>query len=203
MARKATDLLDVFRAEHPAPARGGAKSKEGSTPAKRGFAGMVLLPRQLLLGSAVVLLLLVFTFVLGLKVGSRDGSDPQTLAGARSGGSLSAVNTRDTQTKYTYVEARVPYMDPARHVANDPAILRASLVRTRGVPPELIWITDDITAQRLRVLLGPFTNSEKGVEFLRRYGLLTFKLGGVLPWKNPDYPVYASSDLPLNRLPLR
>ncbi len=200
MARKATDLLDVFRAEHPAAGgAGSARPKERAAPAKRDFAGMVLLPRQILLGSAVVVLLLVFTFVLGLSVGRSDGSG-EGVAGAKD---LSRVSPRDAQARLTYVEARVPYMDPARHVANDPATLRDSLVRTRGVSADHIWIADDVAAQRLRVVIGPFRGSEEGVEFLRRYGLLTFKLGGVLPWKSPDYPSYTVSELPLSRLPRR
>ncbi len=200
MARRATDMLDVFRAEHPAPGDG-ARSKERAAPAKRGFSGLVLLPRQILLCSAVVLLLLTFTFVLGLSVGRRDGSGD--VAGGAGGQSLSRDNPRGPQARLIYVEARVPYMDPARHVANDPATLVENLVRTRGVSRDHIWITDDIAAQRLRVLIGPFPGSEEGVEYLRKSGLLTYKLGGVLPWKNPDYPAYTPAELPVSRLPRR
>jgi hypothetical protein len=195
MARKATDMLEVFRTKVASPAASREASPAGEK--KRGFQGMVLVPRQIMLGSAVVVLLLVFTFVLGLSVGKRGD------VGA-GGTTLSAVSpTRGSDAKLTYVEARVPYMDPARHVANAPAAMRDNLARVRGVSPDHIWISDDTSNQRLRVLIGPFRDSEAAVEFLRRKGLFTHKLGGVLPWKAPDYRTYAACELPTSHLPQR
>jgi hypothetical protein len=198
MPRKATDLLDVFRHQRAQPARPAARAKEDE-PRRAGFQGLVLLPRHVLLGSAVVVLLLVFAFVFGVSVGGRrgQGSGPGVEA-AR----LTVEQPRD-DTRRIYVEARVPYMDPARQALNDPARLHASLVRQKGIPPERVWVTDELGAAQLRILMGPFPTQALAADYLHRAGYFTFSLGGVLPWKSPEYLWLSERELPRQHLPAR
>ncbi|MFM8385694.1 MAG: hypothetical protein ACKOCB_02565 [Planctomycetia bacterium] len=193
MSRKAPDLLEALRAPSAAPK---------PPPVRRvreAGAGVVLATRQLMLGGAMMVLLLVFSFVLGLSVGRRGergeaGNSP----------SLSRQAPRDLSgPRLVYVEGRVPYMDPARQAVNDPGRLRDTLVRQKGLPEDRVWVMDDLAAAMLRVVVGPFPSEAQAAEFLRRAGLFTFRLGGVLPWKAPDYLWMHEGELPSQRLPLR
>lgn len=204
MPRKATDLLDVFRQQRAEPARSAPRAKDPE-PRRQGFQGLVLLPRHVLLGSAVGVLLVVFAFVLGLSLGKRDGGGPR----ASQQGSLSHVSGGKFEERATdnvrrvYVEARLPYLDPVRKAVNDPGTLRATLVRTKSVPPERIWLLDDLASAQLRILLGPFPAQEQAAEYLHRAGFFTFRLGGVVPWKDPEYLLLTERELPLQHLPNR
>lgn len=199
MPRKATDLLDVFRQQRAEPVRSAPRAKDPE-PRKQGFQGLVLLPRHVLLGSAVGVLLVVFAFVLGLSLGKRNSAGPR----GSGSGPLSRLEERPTDAvRRVYVEARLPYLDPVRKAVNDPGTLRATLVRTKNVPPERIWLLDDLASAQLRILLGPFPTQEQAAEYLHRAGFFTLRLGGVVPWKDPEYLLLTERELPLQHLPNR
>jgi hypothetical protein len=203
MPRKATDLLDVFRHQRAEPARGAPREPKAApreaAPRGAGFQGLVLLPRHVKLGAAVGVLLLVFAFVLGLSLGR-----PEKARATRDGAALSAVTARDTDpTRRIYVEARVPYMDPVRKTVNDPAHLRRTLAAQKGIPEAQVWLTDDLAAVQLRILVGPFPNQAQAADFLLRRGFFTLRLGGVLPWKDPEYLELSERELPPTHLPSR
>jgi hypothetical protein len=197
MARKSTDLLDVFRAEKRVAESGPARPSPKAPREKRSFEGLLLLPRQLLLGGSVLVLLLVFAFVLGLSVGRR-GAEGDAAA-------LSAQIRRDAApTKRAwFVVGRVPLVDPVRQAANEPLRLYGDLVHAKGVSADRIWIQDDPTRQHLQVLLGPFTDKRQATDFLMRANLLVARLGGVSAFQSPEYRQLGPDELPPTRLPTR
>lgn len=209
MSRRATDLLDVFRAERPDPGRGaagraaaesGSAKPAGASAAKRAFEGLYLVPRQLLLGSAVVVLLLVFAFVLGLSVGRR-GSASGSTALAR-GEPRAGVESPADETR-VFVLARVPYVDKTRATRNEPPALQRSLVELRGVPLERLWILDEPASQGWLLVLGPFPDKPRAAEFLRDKTLTRAKVGGVYPFESAEYRSLPVSGMPKDRLPAR
>ena len=131
MARKATDLLDIFRfsgessdggGKPPAKkSRGGAKRKKAGKQ-KRSFDGIFLNGRQLLLASSALLLLLVLSFTLGLATG-RPGGGGETSELARSSGTRLAIR------------ARLPVVDPATRKAIRPAQVGERLTQDYGIDP--------------------------------------------------------------------
>lgn len=197
MSRRSHDMLDALRAPTPAPRQ--AAAPRARAQAAGGGAGVVLLPRQMWIAGALVVTLLAFTFMIGLSVGRR--GERGEAAGTPS---LSRETPRDLSgPRLVYIEGRVPYMDPARQAVNDPGRLRDTLVRQKGLPEDRVWVMDDLPAAMLRVVVGPFPSEAQAAEFLRRTGLFTFRLGGVLPWKAPDYLWMHEGELPTQRLPLR
>ncbi|MFM8980957.1 MAG: hypothetical protein ACKOSS_10925 [Planctomycetia bacterium] len=197
MGRKSSDMLEALRAPSPAPRPAPAPRARASEGA--GGASLLLSRRQMSLAGALVVVLLAFSFVLGLSVGRR--GERGTAGGTPS---LSREAPRDLSgPRLVYIEGRVPYMDPARQAVNDPGRLRDALVRQKGLPDDRVWVMDDLAAAMLRVVVGPFPSEAQAAEFLRRTGLFTFRLGGVLPWKAPDYLWMHEGELPTQRLPLR
>src|SRR5262245_31965965 len=180
MPRRTTDLLDVFRAERPSPGGRPAGDAAPSGP-KRTFEGLFLVPRQLLLGSCVVVLLLVFAFVLGLSVGRR-GTPPPSNA-------LQGNTPRTTRPAEVghYVVGRVPYVDAARQARIAPAVLRDRLVENYGVPTERIWVRDDADGKQWRLYIGPFASQQQAMEFLMKHTLIKAKLGPGYPFETPVY----------------
>lgn len=210
MSRRATDLLDVFRAERPEPGRAsssrgtgerGPEKPAAASAAQRAFEGLFLYPRQLLLGSAVVVLLLVFAFVLGLSVGRRGGAAASTAALARSEGRTGLEAPAD-ETR-VFVLARVPYVDKGRATPNEPRALERSLVDLRSVPPERLWILDEPASQGWLLVLGPFADKPRAAEFLRDRTLTRAKIGGVYPFESAEYRSLPVAGMPKNRLPSR
>ena len=112
MARKATDLLDVFRYgegdDGEGRAAGGrtaskARPSKGSRRAARkraGFDGMILTRRQVILGASVCCLLVALSFVLGLSAGSPGGDTPAASRTTPAGAGI-------------IVRGQLPAMDPA------------------------------------------------------------------------------------------
>lgn len=204
MTRKATDLLDVFRAERTPPPRSGGAAprgagREGSEAGvRRTFEGLFLHPRQLLMGSCVVLLLLVFTFVLGLSVGRR-GKEP-----AAPGAALARTAELETSEQLgLYVVGRVPYMDKRGLKPNDPETMVKDLGRFRGVEREQIWISDEKASQSWVVILGPFADERRAREYLGSHNLTRALLGGVYPFERPDFRPLPARVLPAQRVPSR
>lgn len=201
MTRKATDLLDVFRAERPSAARPASAraTGEGAPPReRRAFEGLFLVPRQLLLGSSVVLLLLVFAFVLGVSVGRRGGAADGAPALARA-----AQRDDAGPALRTYVVTRVPYVDKRGPSPNDPQRVAASLTEYRGVELERLWVTDEPKAEAWRLILGPFRDEREAREYLASKNLTRASLGGVRPFERPDFVALPPEVLPRERLPRR
>jgi hypothetical protein len=197
--RRTTDLLDVFRDR--GAGRSG-KPEEAAAPKapKKPFDGLFLLPRQLLLGSSVVVLLLVFAFVLGLSMGRRSGSG--------SGQALQANAPRaddpEANVRRVYVLGRVPVTSATGLAANEPVKLRDVLSSDRfGVDPERIWIAADRNdAQQWILILGPFATEKQATDYLSSHRLTTARLGGShAPFQRPVYRNWLPSELPRTRLP--
>ena len=199
MARRTTDLLDVFRD------RGAGRSGKAEEPAapkapRKPFDGLFLLPRQLLLGSSVVVLLLVFAFVLGLSMGRRSGSG--------NGQALQANAPRaedpEANVRRVYVLGHVPVTSTTGLAANEPAKLRDTLTSDRfGVDPERIWIAADPNdPQQWVVFLGPFANQKQVTDYLNVHRLTTARIGGShAPFQRPVYLNLLPAQLPKTRLP--
>ncbi len=169
MARKATDLLDVFRFSSEdgggkRPKRrsrgnskgGGGRSKgaKKKSRAKRTFEGIFLNARQLLLASSALMLLLVLSFVLGLATG-RGGEE--TPAIQRSHGALIAVR------------ARLPVVDPATRRSVRPSAVEKRLSQDYEIPSRNIRIQRDGT--ELVIEIGPFHSEAQAKRFIERSGL--------------------------------
>lgn len=199
MARRTTDLLDVFRD------RGAGRSGKPEEPAapkapKKPFDGLFLLPRQLLLGSSVVVLLLVFAFVLGLSMGRRGGS------GGTEALQANAARAEDPEAnvRRVYVLGRAPVTSATGLAANEPAKLRDLLASDRyGVDPARIWIAADPNdSQQWIVFLGPFAHEKQATDYLSSHRLTTARLGGShAPFQRPVYRSLLPAQLPRARLP--
>ena len=195
MARRTTDLLDVFR-ERPQPPR--PTPKEPGTP-RRPFEGLFLYPRQLLLGSSVVVLLLVFAFVLGLSMGRRGASESTAALQGAAGRTPSPVVVE----RQVYAVGWVPYVDAGRQIDNEPARLFDWLVKHKSVAPETAWVTDYPNGKQWALILGPFVSERSAMEYLVRHGLVNSRVGGVAPFENVAYKHYLPSQLPSTRVPAR
>ncbi len=208
MSRRSTDLLDVFRSERAQPGRGAAGRASDRGPdaepragaGRRAFQGLFLEPRQLLLGSSVVVLLLVFAFVLGLSVGRR-GATPGAAALARTEGREAAGLLGDDTR--VFVLGRVPYMDMTRATQNEPQTLFRSLTEMRTVPADRLWILDEKESQAWVVVLGPFPDKPRAAEFLRQLNLTRARVGGSYPFEAPEYRSLPVAGMPRERLPAR
>jgi hypothetical protein len=197
MARRTTDLLDVFRD------RGTGRSGKPEEPAqpkapKKPFEGMFLLPRQLLLGSSVVVLLLVFAFVLGLSMGRRGGNSTQALQA-----NTARAQEAESNTPGVYVLGRVPVTNPGGLKRNEPTAIRDMLTADRfGVDPARLWIAADPNdAQQWILTVGPFANKKQAADYLMSHRLTTARIGGALPFERPGYRNWTPAQLPRTRLP--
>jgi hypothetical protein len=197
MARRTTDLLDVFR-DRGASGRGGKPEPAPSAnPEKKPFEGVFLFPRQLLLGSSVVVLLLVFAFVLGLSMGRRSGGDGTEALRADAPRSADAAPVRRV-----FVLGRVPLTNPTGLAANDPKKLYEALTSERyAVDPARLWIDKDPNDAQWRIYLGPFTTQQEAADYLMNHRLTRGRVGESYPFQAPSYRNYLPSDLPRARLP--
>jgi hypothetical protein len=198
MARRTTDLLDVFR-ERPQPVRPTPAAPRSPSGPRRPFEGLFLYPRQLLLGSSVVVLLLVFAFVLGLSMGRRGASNPADMLQANAGRTTQPAAVEPQ----VYALGRVPYMDAGQQRTNEPQRLHDWLTGAKRVAPETAWIADDPDGRQWFLLLGPFATKGKAMEYLVRHSLVSSRVGGVAPFENVTYQSLLPSQLPRERIPSR
>jgi hypothetical protein len=198
MARRTTDLLDVFR-DRGASGRGGKpETAPSAKPEKKPFEGLFLYPRQLLLGSSVVVLLLVFAFVLGLSVGRR-GS---TTGGSALQGVASRADDAEAHVRRVYVLGRVPFTNATGLAANEPRQLFDALTSDRyGVDATRLWIAADPNDEQWVVILGPFATEKDAADYLMSHRLMRGRVGATYPFQTPAYRSYLPSDLPRTRLP--
>jgi hypothetical protein len=174
MARKATDLLDVFRfnneeeeggheskqrrkaAARAASAAGKTKAATARKKKSRGASdGITLSARQLLLASCAGVLLLVLSFTLGLATGSPSGSAPTEAPLAR-------------QT-LVMIRATVPLVDPASRQKADPERIRRQLMHEFPIKSQHLQIHEE--GAHLVLEIGPFTSEQKADAFRRSTGL--------------------------------
>jgi hypothetical protein len=197
MARKATDLLDVFRHggdEEPddsgrvasgdrkrAAKRAQQKQKQKArdkAQASKGFEGLILSKGQLVLAGSACCLLLVLSFVLGLSTG-RPG--PQEIAAIR----------KDVPAKATLVMIRgeLDQVHPATQRAISPSQLRSDLMGDFSVPAGNLRIRTE--GGRLIVEIGPFKSPESARAWLQREGLDMAHLYGSDPFLRPKFVPYS------------
>lgn len=181
MARRSTDLLEVFRGPREGGGtRSGKTRSSGSRRKGRGggrrastFEGLVLGPRQVLLASCVLVLLLVLAFTVGLGVGRRGGP--------RAGGeALSRDAARDAAAVW-YIRGRVPRRDVLRGAEVDPDRLEDELVREHGFRPTDLRVTEGEGAYFF-VHYGPFTSKEQARQVLRDSKLAYLNVRGSYPF---------------------
>lgn len=126
MPKRSTDLLEVFNRKPQSrrtPQRASKKSRSRGTKKMRGsFEGLVLGPRQLLLSSCVLVLLLVLSFVVGVGLGRQGDQDPS---------SASPALSREQQTAATrevwYIRGRTVRVHQVRGDVLDRARIYAEL----------------------------------------------------------------------------
>ncbi len=183
MARKATDLLDVFRfADDDGDGKGAAASKARPTSkasaakkakAKggRGFDGLILTRRQVILGASVCCLVVALSFVLGLSAG-RPGEP--TPAASRTAGASKVV-----------IRGTMPAVNPSTQNPLDPAELHAELVREYRVPRGNLRVRE--VGGRLYLEIGLFDSRQEAEAFLERLGLDMAYLYGTAPFTTPAY----------------
>jgi hypothetical protein len=179
MARKATDLLDVFRPggggeggsrpARPRPARAGAKMKQTG----RGrFEGLVLTGRQIVLGSSVLVLLLVLSFTVGVGFGR---------------GSRHATADRGLQaTTAWYIRGRLTARDPLKGTPVVPKTVIDDLVGQYQLDRRLVS-TLPRSDGGIWVFIGPFASEAEARRQFLDQGFEVAHVDGGTPFRNADY----------------
>ena len=184
MARKATDLLDVFRfsgdggdgegggRRAPSRKKNSAKQAVARRKPRRRFEGITLNRRQVWLASSAIGLLLLLSFFLGLATGSPGADD-----------SNPALERR--VAKRFWLRARLPYVDPTTSKPADvPRIakvltedyrIRRQNVRMRRAGGELV------------IDIGPFPSRAEARSWLERSGLELWRIHMQDPFRFPEY----------------
>lgn len=191
MARKATDLLDVFRFNNEdgkddherkkrrkAAATGTRKRKSARRAAGKssgGFEGIHLSPRHLLLASCACVLLLVLSFTLGLATGRPSGSARQAPA-----------LKRETPV---VIRTKLPLIDPANSKPTDPKRIRRKLRHEHGIKDHHLRIWRDGSYLVLEV--GPFQSEASARSYLRSSGLELAHINMEDPFRWPEILPYA------------
>jgi hypothetical protein len=183
MARKSTDLLDVFQAaSRSKPAKERArklkepkepKSKEPKGPRKK-FEGIFLEPRQVVLAGSVGVLLLALSFVLGLGV----GKSPKHAPAAGDGYAL----RRETATATAWAfRGEVGKIDVMRAVANSGPAIEKELGQRYRVPHDKIRV--DTRGDPIVIWIGPFATKAEAQAFFDERNLQTARLGSAGPFR--------------------
>ena len=182
MARKATDLLDVFRYAGDGDdgdgrvvssdrGRKGSKKKKArkakSKGADKGFDGVILTRRQVILGASVCCLLVALSFVLGLSAG-RPGSEDTPAA------SRTAANGR------VVIQGEMPAIHLSTQRPIDVDAVRSELVRVYGVPSGNLRISS--RDGRILLQIGLFGSKEEAQAFLTSHGLDMAHIFGADPF---------------------
>jgi hypothetical protein len=184
MARKATDLLDVFRFSddggdddsHSDRGRGASKArkpkkKETAKPRQR-VQGLILNRRQIVLGSSAIALLLVLSFVLGLSTGrSGPATQPTKIE-------------RRTATRFA-IRGSLPLLDKATQKAIEPKAVAAILKRDYGLDRDHLQLGK--ADGRLIIDVGPFRSERAAREWLESSNLEMLHLFMEDPFRWPEY----------------
>jgi hypothetical protein len=189
MARRTADLLDVFRlgskepdTPAPRPRRGdGPRTKSPPKASGTRFEGVFLGPRQVLLGSALVLLLCVLAFTVGVGFGKGRGA----------GGD--AALRKDTLA--WYVVGTLPRTDEARGSEVVLTQVLEDLESTYGVRRELMRARpfQEGAIRGFELYLGPFATRDQATTYWRELGLERARVRGGIPFR---FPKYAQTRIP-------
>lgn len=199
MARKASDLLDVFRLkpadpegddaasrkaasrksgsrkERKAAKTGRGSSSSGSSSKRRrsgGGAGDEVVSvsrRQLVYAGSVVVLLMALSFTLGVSMSGDSGAQPAL---------------KKETPKHWYI---VGYVSKTSLLADKKVDIRKAateLFHRFGVSRKLLMIHDLGTRYRMR--LGPFDSKDEGYRYAERYQLSGFNHAGEAPFFPPE-----------------
>lgn len=179
MGRKATDLLDVFRLASGEPAAAKTESKRHARKPKKKqkqrkrFEGVFLAPRQVLLGSAVLLLLVVLSFTVGVGFG-RSGGDGTDLAPALS------------RTTQWYIRGSLKEVDAIRGTVVDPAEVAEDLVDMHQVPRDRISVRTKPEGG-VYVFVGPFASEAQARRYFGEMALGPARVRGGVPFRREAY----------------
>ncbi len=194
MARKATDLLDVFRFgdddgdenSKRDSGRGGRRVPKERKPKKAPRARsqseedvLQLNRRQILLGSSAVVLLLVLSFVLGLSAGRSGPSEDDTKIERRSGRDLIAIR------------GDLPLLDKATRKSIDPAQIAGVLKRDYGLKRKNIHMYR--VSGRLVIDIGPFHSETQAKSYLRKSGLKMLHIHMEDPFRWPEFSAWKAA----------
>lgn len=184
MARRVDDLLSIFdpnRSTGAGEGRGAATQRKKARAAggkQRAFQGLVLSPKQVVLGGSAAALVLLLTFTLGLAVG-RPGSDRGQAPSLR----------RDTQRM---VRAEFPRYHPHTHKAMAREDVYEMLVQRFGVPARaVVNIRPD--GDRMVIELGPFDSDDAAEHWIQKWGLQAAHLNLNAPFRYHQMTNYVSA----------
>jgi hypothetical protein len=160
MGRRSTDLLDVFRpggGSGAEPRREPAKKVRAPRSPRTPFEGFFLGPRQLILGSSVVVLLLVLSFTVGLGVGRKAGRGTDGVAPALS---------HATQTRTIWVvRGSLDRVDAATSTElSEERVLEEMGRRFPWLPRERVRL--DVSGGSIALTVGPFRDEREAATFL-------------------------------------
>jgi len=200
MARKATDLLDVFRfadeseddqaqrddrrgrkrapKERPAKRAAAAPSRRGAE-GRGGAEGLQVNRRQLVFGSSAIVLLLVLSFVLGLSTGRS-----RTPTGG-------AAIQRQVPRRIA-IRGELPRLDPATQQPVEPAEVARLLKRDFGLDAKHLRV--EPRDGFLVIDVGPFNSEEAAARYLRDSGLELLHLHMDAPFRAPKFAAWRSDD---------
>jgi len=206
MARKATDLLDVFRfgdEEDDARAqRDGraADSKSGSSKgarrkkaagkknakaqrasaapgSRRRLESLILNRRQLVLAGSAMALLLMLSFVLGLSTG-------------RPGKAAGDAAIQRTTPSYLVIRGTLPLLDPTTRKPIEPRHVADILKRDYGLRRSQLQMHG--ANGRLVIEVGPFPSEAQARDYLRQSGLEMMHLYMEDPFRAAEYAPWRS-----------
>lgn len=149
MARRSTDLLEVFNRKTPgpsAPRRRGSKGG-GKRRTSGDVSGFFLGPRQILLACCVLLLLLVLSFVVGIGMGRR--GDAPDLSNTQ----LRRDSTALPAGEAWYVRGRLAQVHQVRGDRIDPVEIPGAL----GMNPRHVHV-EEAPRGFYDVFVGPFAS---------------------------------------------
>ncbi len=185
MARKATDLLDVFRyggdedendpsqvvssAQRRSKAKKKKKAAAKRAAGRKGFRGLILSQRQVVLAGSACCLLVVLSFVLGVTAG-------------RPGSATTPSIQKDVSesSQWVVIQGEMPQVHPATQKALDPATVHGDIVRDYRIRTQNLRIREGAGVLILEV--GPFRTDERARDFLRDSGLDMARLYGADPF---------------------
>lgn len=173
MAKRSTDLLEVFHRPRgddedslgrKRRARG-SRSMKGTSRKRRkleDFQGVFLAPRQVLLTSCVLVLLLVLSFLVGLGMGQRGAPEGRETALAR--------GTGQTTVRGFYIRGRIMRQDVMGRKRTDPGQFVADLVDLSDLERRHLHIEDG-SASHWWLYYGPFQSEAHARRDLERRNL--------------------------------
>lgn len=198
MPKRTTELLDVFRSpgqgsggagkksakarssKAPSSKGGAVRSKASSSKAgrrkNRGFEGVWLNPRQVLLAGCVAVLLVVLAFTVGIGVGRR-GAAP-------AGDDLTLQRTtRATSSATWYIRGQIGRRDVLRREAVEPDEVLADLVHLHGFRPSDLQVDEQGSPKdHWWIYYGPFQSEEQARRVSQRHNLAYKRVQGSYPF---------------------